>query len=134
MRRALTTYEFVIDSHAWIEYFRGTEAGRAARAYVEGDGAATSTMTLANLREKYAREHWAWFDQDLAFVTTRTQVVPLDRALALMAGQLNYERKSLVRGWGMADSVVLATARSASAKVVTGDRHFEGLPDAIMLP
>jgi predicted nucleic acid-binding protein len=29
-----------------------------------------------------------------------------------------------VRDWGLADSIVLATARELGAKVVTGDKHF----------
>ena len=33
----------------------------------------------------------------------------------------------------MADSTILATTSAANAKVVTGDRHFEGLPDAIII-
>jgi len=33
----------------------------------------------------------------------------------------------------MADSVILATARTVSGKVVTGDKHFEGLADVILI-
>jgi predicted nuclease of predicted toxin-antitoxin system len=33
----------------------------------------------------------------------------------------------------MVDSIILATARTVSARVVTGDLHFKDLPDAIML-
>ena len=56
-----------------------------------------------------------------------------DSPIALLAGELNHSRKKTVKDRGMADSVILATARSASAKGVTGDRHFEGLPDAIIV-
>jgi len=126
------SYEYVIDSHAWIEYFRGTEAGRKARRYIESDSSTTSVLSLAELREKYLREGWSEFDQDLAFMTTRASVTPVDRQIALLAGEINHERKSSTRGWGMADSVILATARVASAKVVTGDRHFDGLSDVIL--
>ena len=30
------TSEYVIDSYAWLEYFRGTESGKKIRSYVEG--------------------------------------------------------------------------------------------------
>lgn len=125
------SYECVTDSYAWIEYFRGTKSGSVVRPYVEGDLAATSTLTLAELKEKYLREGWTSFEEDLAFISARTFVVPVDRSIALLAGELNHWRRKTVKDWGMADSVVLATARSASAKVVTGDRHFEGLPEAV---
>lgn len=104
-----------------------------ARPYLESDRASTSALTLGELREKYLRQKWDWFERDLAFIINRTQVVPLDRELAVRAGELNHTRKEVVREWGMADSVVLATAKSASAKVVTGDAHFRDLPDVIMI-
>ena len=127
------SFEYVIDSYAWIEYFKGTKSGGRARPYIEGDRAATSTVTLAELREKYLREEWLSFDTDLKFISARTFIAPVDRAIGLLAGELNHVRKESVRDWGMADSVVLATARNASAKVVTGDRHFEGLHDVILV-
>jgi predicted nucleic acid-binding protein len=45
-------YESVVDSYAWIEYFRGTSAGEKAKEFIEKGSAATSVMTLAELREK----------------------------------------------------------------------------------
>lgn len=127
------SYEYVIDSFAWVEYFRGTEAGNKVRRYIESDHAATSTLTLAELKEKYLREDWASSDGDVAFIGGRTLVAPVDREIALLAGELNHARKKTVKGWGMVDSVILATARTGSARVVTGDLHFKDLPDAIML-
>lgn len=127
------SYEYVIDSYAWIEYFRGTESGKKARAYVESDSATTSVLSLSELKEKYLREKWSFFDEDIAFMTARGSVTPVDRQIALLAGEINHERKAKKRDWGMADSIILATARTASAKVVTGDRHFEGLSDAILV-
>lgn len=60
-------------------------------------------------------------------------MVQVDREVALLAGEINNARKKKVRGRGMADSVILATARRASAKVVTGDRHFEGFAGAVLI-
>jgi predicted nucleic acid-binding protein len=127
------SYEYVLDSYVWIEYFRGTESGKLVRPYLEGDSAATSTLTLAELREKYLREKWQTFEEDSSFIVARTTLTPLDRQIAILAGEINHARKKKVSGWGMADSVILATARTVSAKVVTGDRHFEGLADAILV-
>jgi predicted nucleic acid-binding protein len=60
--------------------------------------------------------------------------VPLEEELARAAGELNFERKKKVKGWGMADSIILATARRAGSRIVTGDPHFRDLTEeAIML-
>ena len=124
-------YDYVIDSYAWVEYFRGSSAGSKAREYIEGYSAATSAITLAELQEKYLREKWEFFEDDLDFVRTRTFIVPVDWSIALLAGQINYTQKEAKKDWGMADSIILATARSASARVVTGDPHFQGVQDAV---
>ena len=29
-------YEYVIDSYAWVEYFRGSEEGETAKEHIEG--------------------------------------------------------------------------------------------------
>ena len=60
-------------------------------------------------------------------------MTPVDRQIALLAGEINQKRKKIKRDWGMSDSAILATARSASGKVVTGDKHFEGLADVILI-
>ena len=133
MNPMLTNYETVIDSYAWIEYFKGTSSGEKAREFVEKGSAATSAITLAELQEKYLREKWDSFEEDLKFITTKTAVIQLDRPISLLAGMINYQNKKQKKGWGMADSIVLATARISSAIVVTGDLHFEHLPDARMI-
>jgi len=40
---------------------------------------------------------------------------------------INFERKKKVDGWGMADSIVVATGGRSKARVVTGDPHFRDL-------
>lgn len=124
---------YIIDSYAWVEYFRGTHKGEKARPHVEGREAATTTITIAELREKYMREGWDYFGDDLAFIAANTMIVPLERGVAVTAGEINYAMKQSVKGWGMSDSIILATARSISAKVVTGDEHFKDLEEAVFL-
>jgi predicted nucleic acid-binding protein len=47
--------------------------------------------------------------------------------IATVAGEIDAERKEKIQDWGLADSIVLATARELGAKVVTGDKHFKDL-------
>ena len=43
------SYEYVIDSYAWIEYFRGSEQGKSAKEYIESMDSVTSSITIAEL-------------------------------------------------------------------------------------
>jgi len=127
------SFRYMIDSYAWIEYFRGTRIGERAKSYIESHEAATATITVAELREKYLREGWNYFDEDLAFITSTTLIVPLEKNIAVLAGEINHTAKREAKGWGISDSIILATARSTSTNVVTGDRHFREVKEAIFL-
>jgi len=123
----------VIDSFAWFEYFLGSTAGARARPFIESSKGITPTIVIAELSEKYRREDLA-FTEDLDFIIGKTRVASLDAKIAQKAGALSHERKRNVRRWGLADSIILATAREYKAKIVTGDEHFRDLVDeAIMI-
>jgi predicted nucleic acid-binding protein len=119
---------YVVDSFAWFEYFSGSTAGARAKPFIESSKGVTPTIVVAELSEKYRRMKLD-FGADLDFIIARTRVIPLDTATAEKAGALSHERKRKVKRWGLADSIVLATARECKAKIVTGDEHFRDLVD-----
>jgi predicted nucleic acid-binding protein len=53
--------------------------------------------------------------------------------LAVEAAKIDVDMKKKVQGWGLADSMVLSTARNRNGKVATGDQHFRGLAEAYMV-
>ena len=74
------------------------------------------------------------FSEKLNYILIRTQDVGLDIAIAKESGRLNKARKSVNKRWGLADSIILATARARNAKIITGDEHYRDLTnDAIMI-
>ena len=117
---------YVIDSFAWIEYFAGSKAGAEAKQIIEAGRSITPTIVIAELAEKYQRERMN-FAQDLDFITGKTRIIPLDLTIAEKAGSLSPERKRVIKRWGLADSIVLATARQYGARILTGDEHFRDL-------
>lgn len=122
----------VIDTFAWIEYFAGSERGEKARLFIEKGDAITPALVIAEFTDKYLREGIDP-NERLKFMRTKTMVAPLDDEIAEAAGRINAERRTKVKGWGLADSCILATARTRGSKVVTGDGHFIGLGDAILI-
>ncbi|TMI07821.1 type II toxin-antitoxin system VapC family toxin [Candidatus Bathyarchaeota archaeon] len=118
----------VLDSFAWIEYFNGTSAGEKVQGFLETGRALTPAIVVAELSEKHKRLNRE-FGPKYDFMNARTSIVPLEEELARAAGELNFERKKRAKGWGMADSIVLATARRSKAIMVTGDPHFKDLAD-----
>jgi len=125
--------EYAIDSYAWIEYFKGSKTGEVARKYIERGESITPTIVIAELAHKYKREGWNFWKADLEFIEANSALIELTAKLAEDAGIINAEMKKKDKTWGMSDSIVLATGKKYRVKVVTGDEHFRGLDDAIMI-
>lgn len=129
----------MIDTYAWVEYLLGSRAGEAARAYIEGGAAFTPSVVFMELRKWYLREVEEGrrterdMHSNLAFIESKTNVVPLDAPLALKAGETDFLMKKRVKGWPMADSIILATANARASKVVTGDPHFRRLDEVVYI-
>lgn len=133
------SYEYVIDAYAWIEYFKGSRSGEVAKRYIEEESSATPTVVIAELSRKLLREVERGVETldgrrvKLEFIVAVTEVVDLTRRIAELAGEIDVERKRKVSNWGLADSIILATARLCNAKVVTGDKHFVDLKDEVVM-
>jgi len=69
----------------------------------------------------------------LEFIRASSQILYLTFDMAASAGEIDVDMKKKVRGWGLVDSIVLIFARSAGARVVTGDEHFREIKEAIMI-
>lgn len=123
---------YVIDSYAWLEYFMGTVAGEKTRRIVDSieDEKLTPTICVAEIYAKTLRvEGIEKAELQRAFIKSRSAMIPLTEEIAVGAAKLDVEMKKKDSGWGLADSIVLGTARRKKARVITGDPHFMDLPE-----
>ena len=113
----------VVDSCGWVEYLAGGPNARFFAPVV----AATDTLVVPTLcmyevykcvLDQFSREQAL----DMLHLMRHGMVVALNESLALEAALLSRELKL-----AMADSVILATARTYNAALWTQDAHFENL-------
>jgi len=130
----------VFDSYAWVEYFMGSKRGAVAKEYLEGGEIVTPDIVLAEVARKYVREgiDAREIGGRLYFISSHSEVEGVDADLGLAAAEAWREleiraRKGKLRTPSLTDGIVLALARKHEAKVLTGDEHFKGLKEAIML-
>jgi len=133
--------KIVVDAYAWIEIFRGSEAGhRAERTIEEAESVLTPSTVLAEVARKYLREGAteATVRRRLATILEASESIDLDGDLAIEAAKaaLNLGKRAASLGLRKPspfDGIVLASARRNNAKVVTGDEHFQGLAETVWL-
>ena len=124
---------YVVDSYAWIEYLDGTEIGRKVSDLIkENNEIFTCVLTIAEVVSKAARKGK---DAKIAYdvLNSNSKIIDADEELSLQAGLLHYEMRKNVKDFGLADAYILATAEKLKAKILTGDRHFKNMKEAVLI-
>lgn len=130
-----------IDSFAWIELIRGTPLGAATRARLEAaDDCFTPAIVLVEVAHRCRRDGFGeqQIERELTAMTEASALVPITPALAIAASTATRglrERAVAVRlrPAGLADGLILATARMTESQLLTGDPHFRGLRETLWL-
>jgi predicted nucleic acid-binding protein len=89
--------------------------GHRARAYIEEQETITPAVVIAEFTDKYVREKLDPAER-LLFIRMKSTIAVHDDRIAEAAGRINAERRVKVRGWGIVDSFILATARERGNK------------------
>ena len=126
-------FDAVIDTYAWVEYFRGTAMGKKAKKYIESGRCITPTIVLAELSDKYFREDYETWDEDFNFILGKTTIVELTKDIAINAGKTKNIMRKTRPEFGMADAIIYETAKKYGTAVLTGDIHFKGLENVIYI-
>jgi predicted nucleic acid-binding protein len=130
---------YIIDTYAWIEYFKASEMGEAAKKFIESEYSVTPTIVVSEISRKLRKDIELGNEtvegrlRRLEFIRATSRIVDLDFEIALEAGGVREDLKVEAKGWGLADSIVLCTARSLKGKVVTGDEHFRHLDNVVFV-
>lgn len=116
----------VLDTWAWIEYWKGNSE---VRDIIEGpEHKITSMITIAELERFYGDDRHR-MDLMVEKIQLRSRLVTIDLDIARAGGAV---RRSMKEG-GIADAIIYATALKNHAKVLTGDAHFKKFPEVIFV-
>ncbi|MFZ3384916.1 MAG: type II toxin-antitoxin system VapC family toxin [Candidatus Methanoperedens sp.] len=132
MRKRMTV---LVDSWAWIEYFKGTQAGEKVKELLENsqDKIIVSTVNIAEVYNSFLRDYshpekYRYAEASRNAMEQRSYVYDVDEKIAVDSAKIKHEKK-----WGLGDSIIYATAKREGALVLTGDPHFRGLNEVIFL-
>ena len=119
----------VVDSSGWIEVFTNGPLADRFIAVLEAEAAlVVPAISILEVFKWVLREHSEAQAIQAAAVMQRGRVVDLDSRLAIAAAQLSHALRL-----PMADSVILATARSHQARLYTMDSDFQGIHDVELI-
>lgn len=121
----------LIDSWAWIEYFRGSKAGEQIKGVIE-DSEEKMIISTINIAEVY-RSILRFYSEDFAeekieAMKQRAFVCDVIEEIAVEAAKIKHKKK-----WGLGDSLIYATAKKEGARVLTGDPDFKDVEGVIFI-
>jgi toxin FitB len=119
----------VVDSSGWIEVFTNGPLAERFIAVLDAEAAlVVPAISILEVFKWVLREHSEAQAIQAVAVMQRGLVVDLDSRLAIAAAQLSHALRL-----PMADSIILATARSHQARLYTMDSDFQGMNDVELL-
>ncbi len=133
MPNSNSSNKIVIDTYAWIEYFKGSDEGIKAKKFIEGEFELfTPSIVIAELSDKYRRENLSdkWVTR-VQFIKLCTKILDLDADISDKAGELKQNLKKNYKDVGLADAIVLAHSLDIDACIITGNKHLKDLKKAI---
>ena len=113
----------LVDSCGWLEYFAdGPKADFYAPALEDPGSLLVPNIRLLEVFKRVYQQRGKDTALQAAAAMHQGLVVPLDASLALSAARISRDLQL-----PLADSVILATARTYLAVIWTQDAHFKGL-------
>jgi predicted nucleic acid-binding protein len=131
----------VIDTYAWIEIFIGSKNGEKAKEILQkAEETYTPDVVIAEIARKYLREgiKEQTILERLTTIEETSEIIPIDKNIAFESAKCYLElmEKAKTRKFkapSLFDAIVLATARTLGAKLVTGDEHFEEINETLWI-
>jgi predicted nucleic acid-binding protein len=118
----------LIDSYGWIEYFLdGPLAEKYAQVVEKANDIeyVTPTIVVYEVYKRIRSLHGEQSALEAYAQIARTKIVELTSQIALEAAEV-----SLSKNLGMADALILATARAYKAEILTSDKHLKDFKEA----
>ena len=115
----------LIDSYGWIEYFANGPLAESYASFIERANAENTVTPTIVIYEVYKRIKSVKGEQkalEAYAQMSRTKIVELTSSISLDAADI-----SIALNLGMADSIILATAKAYNAEAVTSDEHLKGI-------
>ncbi|MBE0597480.1 MAG: type II toxin-antitoxin system VapC family toxin [Desulfuromonadales bacterium] len=120
----------IVDSSGWLEYFaEGPNAGSFAEPLAEVTRLVVPAITLYEVFKVVCRQRGEDAALQAVALMQQGEVADLNASLCLQAARISLELKL-----PMADSLILATARSCQALLWTQDEDFASLDGVRYFP
>lgn len=128
----MTTY--LIDTFAWVEYFRGTEKGGMLRNLLNNSKNEFITIEccIAELK-MWTIKSKINFQAIFEVVQANSTLCPIILEDWLNAAEIREEMRKTRKKFGLIDALLLSKQKQDKCKLISGDPHFKNLPNVAFM-
>ena len=125
---------YIIDSYAWIEYFKGSAEGNVLqRLFLDPENRfLTVECCLAEIKG-WSIKHKTDFDQLFKIVRADSRIIPVTEHDWIEAAQHRFQQRQTQPDFGLIDAVLLVKQQEFNCKIISGDKHFKNLNEVVFL-
>ncbi len=125
---------YLIDSHAWIEYFIGSAKGRILRRLFlnRKHEFATLSCCIGEIRGWSLREDKD-FEELYSLIRSNSSSLPVSEEEWIAAAEERHKQRKVEKGFGLIDAAILIKQKQLRCGIVSGDRHFRHLGKVVFL-
>lgn len=122
----------LIDTSAWVEYFKGTPKGKKVKAMIAEGETYTSAITLAEIT-KWFNENNLPVEIALHQIKTNSILIPVEEEILIESGKLYTHLRKRKPKIGLIDVIIYSSALLHDLTLITKDSDFSGLPKVEMI-
>jgi len=118
--------KFIVDSYAWIEYFKASQRGAQAKGIIEKkeNELLTLDVCLAEIKFWTLTEKMD-FSQVQNIIKSNSAVIETFSNDWLEAASIKFEKRKKYKNFGLVDALLLVKQKQLNAIILTGDEHFK---------
>ena len=111
----------------------GSSLGEKVKKIIEGNNELFSlNLTILEVISRTKRKKMD-FESAYQLIISISKIAEITPELAKKAGIIHAEIREKIKDFGLVDYLLLIIARKLNAKILTGDEHFRGFKEAIMI-
>lgn len=122
----------LLDTSAWVEYFKGTAKGEIVKQYLKEENVYTSAITLAEIT-KWGVENNNDCVIIVSQIKTNSIIILVEEEVLLNAGKLYVQLRKLKPKIGLIDTIIYASALLHDLTLISCDRDFSDLPNVELI-
>lgn len=122
----------LLDTSAWIEFFKGSVLGEKVKRILKEEQAYTSAITLAEV-SRWVQENRGDVGFAIGQIRENSIIIPLEEPILIESGVRYVELRATKKKISMIDVIIYVTAIRHGLELITKDPDFKGLPAVKML-